>query len=215
MKTVTSQSPNLPLPDDAPPGVMTPFGNDGSSSSSEEQQQDYRYHHYQQQQEQEQQQEQQQQQQQKGHVITRTRRKAIPRKGHTKSRKGCLTCKKRKVKCPEDSPQCLHCRRIGLPCEWPDTATTIISGGGRAQGKSLSRRTKTSPPVAPSIPLQSTPTMFSMQDLQYFQHFLFQAYPRLPMGGEAIWRDVAAMSHNVSHHHHHHPLLSICLSVTN
>lgn len=46
--------------------------------------------------------------------------------------------------------------------------------------------------------LQSTPTLFSMEDLRFFQHFLFNAYPPLPIGGEMIWRGVAQTSHNVS-----------------
>ncbi|KAK7216050.1 hypothetical protein V2G26_004053 [Clonostachys chloroleuca] len=43
----------------------------------------------------------------------------LTRRGHTKSRRGCLTCKRRRVKCPEDQPECSSCVRLGLICEYP------------------------------------------------------------------------------------------------
>ncbi|KAH7232412.1 uncharacterized protein BKA55DRAFT_523541 [Fusarium redolens] len=51
---------------------------------------------------------------------------------------------------------------------------------------------------APARPLQSTPTQFTMEDLRLYQHFVFHAYPPMPLKGEAVWKEVAAMSHNVS-----------------
>lgn len=115
--------------------------------------------------------------------VVRARRKPIPRKGHTKSRKGCLTCKHRKVKCPEDLPECRTCQRLGLACKWPQVTHR------------RDRRPSTSP--SPSGPLQSHPTAFSMEDLRFFQHFLFHAYPPIPLGGEMIWRDLVTIAHNV------------------
>ncbi|KAF1949809.1 hypothetical protein CC80DRAFT_428107 [Byssothecium circinans] len=40
-----------------------------------------------------------------------------PRKGHHKSRNGCLGCKRRKVKCDEARPTCANCHRFGLFCQ--------------------------------------------------------------------------------------------------
>lgn len=37
-----------------------------------------------------------------------------------RSRNGCLTCKRRKVRCDEQKPQCYHCRRLNLDCVWKD-----------------------------------------------------------------------------------------------
>lgn len=107
------------------------------------------------------------------------RRRPIPRKGHTKSRRGCLNCKKRKVKCQETLPECSHCTRIGLVCEYPD---------GPSRELTIS---------SPSAPLQSTPTLFTGDDMRFFHHFLVNAYPPLPLSGDDIWRDVATMSHSV------------------
>ena len=39
-----------------------------------------------------------------------------------RSRNGCLTCKRRKVRCNEQKPQCYHCQRLNLECEWKDAA---------------------------------------------------------------------------------------------
>ena len=59
------------------------------------------------------------------YVITtlpdRKRRGARQRKSTTKVRSGCITCKKRKVKCDETKPECLNCRRLkGTKCEGYD-----------------------------------------------------------------------------------------------
>ena len=37
-----------------------------------------------------------------------------------RSRNGCLTCKRRKVRCNEQKPQCYHCQRLNLECVWKD-----------------------------------------------------------------------------------------------
>ncbi|PSR79739.1 hypothetical protein BD289DRAFT_348690, partial [Coniella lustricola] len=43
----------------------------------------------------------------------------MPRKGSTKSRTGCYTCKARKVKCDEGKPGCLRCASARRPCSYP------------------------------------------------------------------------------------------------
>jgi hypothetical protein len=107
----------------------------------------------------------------------RSKRRPIPRKGHSKSRHGCFNCKRRKVKCQEILPECTHCKRIGLRCEYPP----------QSAGCSVS---------APSPALRTAPTTtFTMDDLRFFQHFLLKAYPPLPIHGDGIWRDVAQISH--------------------
>ncbi|CAI6089340.1 unnamed protein product [Clonostachys chloroleuca] len=41
---------------------------------------------------------------------------AHPRPARSKS--GCLTCRKRKVRCDELRPRCSHCTRLNLQCKW-------------------------------------------------------------------------------------------------
>ncbi|KAJ5745305.1 hypothetical protein N7520_010487 [Penicillium odoratum] len=38
------------------------------------------------------------------------------RRAHKKSRAGCLTCKKRRVKCDEEKPKCQRCKNRGIEC---------------------------------------------------------------------------------------------------
>lgn len=109
-------------------------------------------------------------------MVGTVRGRARPRKGHTKSRNGCINCKRRRVKCPETLPECENCRRLGMKCEY-STRRIMMD--------------------APSRPLQSTPTQFTMDDLRLYQHFIFHAYPPMPLNGEPVWKEVAAMSHNV------------------
>ncbi|CAH0047404.1 unnamed protein product [Clonostachys solani] len=95
----------------------------------------------------------------------------LTRRGHTKSRRGCSTCKRRRVKCPEDQPACSSCVRLGLICEY-----TLKNN--------------------PSAPLQSTGGQFNLKDLRLFHHFVLHAYPPLPLHGKAVWDDITSYSHN-------------------
>ncbi|EJT80084.1 hypothetical protein GGTG_00089 [Gaeumannomyces tritici R3-111a-1] len=143
------------------------------------------------------------------------RRRPIPRKGHTKSRRGCFNCKKRKVKCTEGLPECDHCQRLGLICEYPPPRRYLGGGGGGGDGDGGVARRNDEPlsgsspvagygamamavalsPTSPSRPLHASPMAFSRDDLRFFSHFLLTAYPPLPLGGEGIWKQVAAMSY--------------------
>ncbi|ODV90066.1 hypothetical protein CANCADRAFT_1799 [Tortispora caseinolytica NRRL Y-17796] len=40
------------------------------------------------------------------------------RKTHRKSRKGCERCKKRRIKCSEDYPECKNCKKYDQPCDY-------------------------------------------------------------------------------------------------
>ncbi|KAI1083899.1 hypothetical protein F5B20DRAFT_525952 [Whalleya microplaca] len=94
------------------------------------------------------------------------------RKGHTKSRRGCYNCKKRRIKCQETQPSCGHCRKAGLKCEYP---------------------------AAPQIthqPQHHVP-LFSLQDMRFFQYFLLSCFPHHPLKNESIWtHEVPCLSQN-------------------
>ncbi|KAK1750002.1 C6 zinc finger protein [Echria macrotheca] len=89
----------------------------------------------------------------------------LERRGHTKSRRGCFNCKRRRIKagiCQETRPACGHCVKTGLKCEYPAM------------------------PVVVHQPQHQIP-LFSLQDMRFFQHFLFRCYPHHPIGAEDIW----------------------------
>ncbi|KAK4128538.1 hypothetical protein N657DRAFT_560911 [Parathielavia appendiculata] len=120
----------------------------------------------------------------------RTRRRPIPRKGHTKSRRGCFNCKRRKVKCQETLPECSNCLRIGLVCEYPDTRPRLFMDLAPSEiSSSLAVMS------SPSAPLQSAPTLFTPDDMRFFHHFLANAYPPLPLLGDEIWRNYDYLMH--------------------
>ena len=61
-----------------------------------------------------------------------------------RSRNGCLTCKRRKVRCNEQRPRCFHCQRLGLNCMWkegaphrPSSPPKDAVAGGTTPGSSL------------------------------------------------------------------------------
>ncbi|KAF2194480.1 hypothetical protein K469DRAFT_547784 [Zopfia rhizophila CBS 207.26] len=48
------------------------------------------------------------------------------RRSHTKSRKGCKTCKKRHIRCDETFPQCRNCTKHQVRCDYMDSPTAIV-----------------------------------------------------------------------------------------
>lgn len=115
-------------------------------------------------------------------TLSVTKRRPIPRKGHTKSKAGCLVCKKRKVKCDETLPCCGECARLSLACRYSRPAAAA-----REEAALTVRR-----------PLQEEDSKFSIMDLKSFHNFLFTAHPSLPVNGSHVWQKVGQMSHNVN-----------------
>ncbi|CAF3575187.1 hypothetical protein SNK03_000395 [Fusarium graminearum] len=96
----------------------------------------------------------------------------LERRGHTKSRRGCYNCKRRRIKCQETHPACGHCTKTGLKCEYPST------------------------PQITHQPHHQVP-LFSLQDMRFFQHFLTQCYPHHPLKQEDIWtHEIPCIAHN-------------------
>jgi Zn(2)-Cys(6) binuclear cluster domain-containing protein len=128
-------------------------------------------------------------------VLVPLRRKQPPRKSHTKSRRGCYTCKRRKIKCQESLPKCGHCEKAGFVCEYPrlEASYTTTSPGGATSGITAGKMLE-----SPILQPQATPTVFSMRDMQYFHHFLTLAYPHLPVKADKLWTvDIPSVAHEV------------------
>ncbi|KAF2159538.1 hypothetical protein M409DRAFT_60750 [Zasmidium cellare ATCC 36951] len=95
------------------------------------------------------------------------RKRAI--KAHRKSRRGCFTCKGRKVKCCESRPQCTNCLKTGLTCVYPDEEAKVISTKiGKIQYQSRG---------------------FSLRDMRFFHDFMTASFPHLPLNGEHAWKN--------------------------
>ncbi|KAL2811719.1 hypothetical protein BJX63DRAFT_273679 [Aspergillus granulosus] len=90
-----------------------------------------------------------------------------PRRAHRKSRAGCLTCKKRRVKCDETHPICHHCIRTGWLCSWPD-----IQPPGQAQFQILQPPPGQDTYSALSIPSTIPSRIFQTQrEARFFDFF--------------------------------------------
>ncbi|KAK7415533.1 hypothetical protein QQZ08_012311 [Neonectria magnoliae] len=103
---------------------------------------------------------------------TQTQKQRLERRGHTKSRRGCYNCKRRRIKCQETQPACGHCTKTGLKCEYPALPQIVHQPHHQ-------------------IPL------FSLQDMRFFQHFLTQCYPHHPLKQEDVWtHEIPCIAHN-------------------
>jgi hypothetical protein len=105
-------------------------------------------------------------------------RRAPARRVHCKSRLGCFSCKRRRVKCDERRPACAPCSRLALQCDYPPRSNGETRGG----------------PETPRPALNG----LALEDLRFHYQFLTVAYPSLPLRGDAVWQKCAAMTHCVS-----------------
>ncbi|OJJ81706.1 Zn(II)2Cys6 transcription factor [Aspergillus glaucus CBS 516.65] len=98
------------------------------------------------------------------------------RKPHKKSRRGCQTCRTRRVKCDETLPSCNRCTRTGWKCQYPDPLS--------------------SPSSIPSF--FPSRTFNTQREYQYFDFFRFQTVTDLSgWFSSYFWhRLVLQMSHS-------------------
>lgn len=57
-----------------------------------------------------------------------TRAKSRVRRPHSKSRRGCLSCKKLRIKCDESRPKCEYCASTNKVCEYPASIDPTAAG---------------------------------------------------------------------------------------
>ncbi|KAF3761864.1 hypothetical protein M406DRAFT_12881, partial [Cryphonectria parasitica EP155] len=100
-----------------------------------------------------------------------------------RSRLGCLTCKRRKVKCDEQRPRCSHCERLNLECKWH----LAIVGQQSVQdsGSSVTLRTPVPESEPPSNgPLFQTPPLHAVNQLFDYASFMWD------IGTENVWQQL-------------------------
>ncbi|KAI0392154.1 hypothetical protein F5Y17DRAFT_376573 [Xylariaceae sp. FL0594] len=79
------------------------------------------------------------------------------RRNHTKSRFGCLNCKKWHTKCDEQGPPCVNCRLRKAKCEYPRVnleKSTALARSGRSPPVGAGQH----PPCQPAVSLVMTET---------------------------------------------------------
>lgn len=130
-------------------------------------------------------------------VEIRTKRRPIPRKGHTKSRRGCFNCKRRKIKCQEERPECGHCKKSGLKCEYPMRHQWAHERSNEMSDQALEQVVQR--PAQLVVQISDNHGTFSLSDMKLFHHFLIAAYPHLPLGFEKAWTtEFPSVAHQVS-----------------
>ena len=77
------------------------------------------------------------------------------KRSHKKSRLGCITCKRRKVKCDEVRPVCRACRLRNTTCEWPDESTVAARPAQARAARQQS--TSSSSSSSPNSWIEDTP----------------------------------------------------------
>lgn len=76
------------------------------------------------------------------------------KRSHKKSRLGCITCKRRKVKCDEVRPVCRACGLRNTTCEWPGESTVAIRP---TQERALRQQSTSSSSSSPNSWIDETP----------------------------------------------------------
>jgi len=127
------------------------------------------------------------------------------RRSHTKSRRGCFTCKTRKIKCDEGQPSCSHCVYRGSACVYPPPPRATEIDGGASGGAGAIRIPAVSGgrifvPFQPKISLvPSSPSeklIFTAQEMRFFHHFLTSMKHPLPLGNRTVWvREIPQIAH--------------------
>ncbi|KAL2209457.1 hypothetical protein CC79DRAFT_680116 [Sarocladium strictum] len=85
----------------------------------------------------------------------------------SRTRNGCLTCRKGKVKCDEERPSCKRCRRLQLDCAWSEVASRCLTVSRRPS--EIETITSSGPVIPPFV------VEFPNADrasLPYIKHFI-------------------------------------------
>lgn len=148
-------------------------------------------------------------------TTSQARRASIraPKVGHKKSRKGCQTCKTRRVKCDEAIPECGSCVRLGLDCIYApvepvkarpksqsaEATSRPIKRSPGASGSQASPPTTNgdssySQPPSAITPIQETPSEESEQrrymELRLLHHWMLQVSRKFGMTSPTEWREL-------------------------
>ncbi|KAI9730417.1 MAG: hypothetical protein M1834_005927 [Cirrosporium novae-zelandiae] len=114
-----------------------------------------------------------------------------PRKSHTKSRRGCLECKRRHIKCDEKRPQCSNCKRLAMKCMW-----SSLPARPNISSKPLAAKTlgivHSFNSISTSLKDDSTVLgQLAIRDLKLLHHFSIATYATLDtvVAQQRIWQE--------------------------
>ncbi|KAF1954715.1 hypothetical protein CC80DRAFT_114197 [Byssothecium circinans] len=97
------------------------------------------------------------------------------RRSHTKSRKGCKTCKKRHIRCDETFPQCRNCTKHQVRCDYMDSPTAMIPESPKSpQHPNL----LWTPEIDATVELWRQTGEFPFPDLRVYRQPKWRAFPK-------------------------------------
>ncbi|KAH8743773.1 hypothetical protein F5883DRAFT_32998 [Diaporthe sp. PMI_573] len=86
--------------------------------------------------------------------------KTVIRRPHRKARTGCTLCKRRRIKCGEEKPQCANCLSQGAECVYEPVTSRRMTSKAAAPG-----------PSAPSTPEDPPGSMFTLEHMELLHHY--------------------------------------------
>ncbi|PIG82994.1 hypothetical protein AARAC_007387 [Aspergillus arachidicola] len=136
-------------------------------------------------------------------AASRARQVKRRRARHLKSRKGCYTCKQRRVKCDEVRPVCGACSFRGESCSFPPPAPSILAD---SEGPRCSRKPKRVVPVPhplqplefhlPGLSAGPVPSLheesINMSDMNLLTRFMLQTSKKMSLHPKRmfIWQQI-------------------------
>ncbi|KAF2715648.1 hypothetical protein K504DRAFT_31084 [Pleomassaria siparia CBS 279.74] len=100
------------------------------------------------------------------------------RRSHTKSRKGCKTCKKRHIRCDETFPQCRNCTKHQVRCDYMDSPTALIPESPKSPQQPNLLWTSE---IDSTIELWRQTGEFPFPELRVYPQPQWRAYPKIEL----------------------------------
>ncbi|ANZ77368.1 BA75_05148T0 [Komagataella pastoris] len=124
------------------------------------------------------------------------------RKYHNKSRKGCTTCKKRRVKCDENKPICNKCEHLGLDCIYMSPPPKRLSSSTSDGSPAITVPLSSGPPIGATAnsPSNQYTGNLNMLDLRLMYHYITKVWHTITAAGISdakIWcEDIPMLAFN-------------------
>ena len=100
------------------------------------------------------------------------------KRGLTRTKTGCLTCRKRRKKCDGEVPLCGHCERLRLDCAWPDFVDERRNSGPRKSASSTNACTTAATTASPDSEANAKDVDVTKQVLPSGELFHLYASPQ-------------------------------------
>ncbi|OTA93019.1 hypothetical protein M434DRAFT_73819 [Hypoxylon sp. CO27-5] len=102
-----------------------------------------------------------------------------------RSKNGCMTCRRRKVRCNEIRPICGHCSRLNLECRWRPSNSVLLTNGAKDTPNADRERPDSNDNRNSGIP--QTPTQPTISSTQESFDDVFN-YASFMWDGSDIWK---------------------------